>query len=126
LFHRRITVHVHIKSFDGGVQFRDVSLRGADLRLGFVADNTRQDGGGENSNDDDHDHQFDEREGLSQVFLYSSFHFDFLQSFHRSVVLILKMGSRMAMTMNPMTAPTHRTSTGASNDTSTLVCARMG
>ena len=57
-----MSVHVHVKAFESGFEFRHISFSGIDFcilsRAGKLGDDHR----GQNADHDQHDHDFNERE----------------------------------------------------------------
>src|SRR6266542_6026060 len=122
----RITIEIDIKSCQRVFELSDIGLGSADFRIVSRADELRKDGGCQNAENDHHDHDLDQREPGRTVLARLCFHL--FPVFHLPqwiARLILKMGSNMAITMNPTSAPTTRIIAGATSETKVFVRARI-
>src|ERR1022692_1313974 len=72
-----VAIHVDVKSFNGRFEFGDVRLGGTDLGLLAQAHDLRNNRRGQNAEDHDDHHEFNQRESLRAFFYAMSFHFSF-------------------------------------------------
>jgi hypothetical protein len=65
---------VDVKAFEGQLQFGHVGLGGTDFGVVGGADELRDDGGGQNADDDHHDHDLDEGKSVGALLVCPDVH----------------------------------------------------
>src|SRR2546430_15837578 len=114
-----MAIHVDIEAFEGGFQLSDSGFGGADASIVSGPDELRNNRGGQNAKNNHDHHDFDQRERCAAILIQLNSHIGSLAQWIAR--LILKIGSRGAMSIKPTSAPTLRINIGARKDTWRLV-----